>query len=268
MVVEGRRLGVEPIVRVLREAGLTVAPSTFHATKTRPASVRSVRGGGLRLALRSPEEGNHRVYGTQRLLSARRAGHAVGWDRVARLMRAEGLESVLRTKRVRTTRTDPTGARQPDLVQRQFTAEAPNQLWGTDLAYVPTWAGVAYVCSVIDWGHPLWWTKAGRSWAGGSRRPCAPTPSWTPSRWPAVPRHPTHRPALPLRCREPCQRRPKVDPLATSNPPVARGSVLGVVDTPVDLRALDILDTAQGSVELGVSVKTFAHTAAAQARAD
>ena len=65
-------------------------------------------------------------------------------------MRAEGLEGARRTKRVRTTRADPAAARHPDLVKRQFTAEAPNQLWVTDLTYVPTWAGVAYVCFIID----------------------------------------------------------------------------------------------------------------------
>ena len=56
-----------------------------------------------------------------------------------------------RRKRVRTTRPDPTRApRHPDLVERDFTATAPNQLWVTDLTYVPTWAGIAYVCFIID----------------------------------------------------------------------------------------------------------------------
>jgi len=59
-------------------------------------------------------------------------------------------KSALRSKRVRTTRADPTAARHPDLVQRRFSAEAPNQLWVTDLTYVPTWAGPAHVCFIID----------------------------------------------------------------------------------------------------------------------
>ena len=62
---------------------------------------------------------------------------------IARLMRAEGIEGARRTKRVRTTKAEPGAARHPDLVNRDFTATAPNQLWVTDLTYVPTWAGVA-----------------------------------------------------------------------------------------------------------------------------
>jgi putative transposase len=65
-------------------------------------------------------------------------------------MRSEGIEGVRRTTRVRTTRPAPETPRHPDLVRREFTAEAPNRPWATHLTYVPTWAGVAYVCFIID----------------------------------------------------------------------------------------------------------------------
>jgi putative transposase len=66
-------------------------------------------------------------------------------------MRGAGIEGARRSKRVRTTRADPsTTARHPDLVERAFRADAPNQLWVTDLTYVATWAGVAYVCFIVD----------------------------------------------------------------------------------------------------------------------
>ena len=65
-------------------------------------------------------------------------------------MRAAGIKGATRSKRVKTTRPDPTAARHPDLVKREFTAPAPNRLWVTDLAFVPTWAGVAYVCFIVD----------------------------------------------------------------------------------------------------------------------
>ncbi len=94
---------------------------------------------------------NYCVYGAHKLWkTARRAGHDVGRDQVARLMRAAGIEGVRRGKRVRTTKPDPGAGRHPDLVKRNFTATAPNQLWVTDLTYVPTWAGVAYVCFITD----------------------------------------------------------------------------------------------------------------------
>jgi putative transposase len=94
---------------------------------------------------------NYRVYGAHKLWkAARRAGHEIGRDQVARLMRQAGIEGVCRRRRLRTTKPDPTAPRAADLVQRDFTAAAPNQLWVTDLTYVPTWSGVAYVCFIID----------------------------------------------------------------------------------------------------------------------
>jgi transposase InsO family protein len=65
-------------------------------------------------------------------------------------MRFLGIEWVKRSRRVKTTKPDPTTTRHPDLVKRDFTATAPNQLWVTDLTFVPTWAGVAYVFFITD----------------------------------------------------------------------------------------------------------------------
>ena len=79
-------------------------------------------------------EDNYRVYGVRKLWkAARRAGHDVGRDQVALLMRAAGIEGARRGKRVRTTKADPGADRHPDLVKRNFTETAPNQLWVTDL---------------------------------------------------------------------------------------------------------------------------------------
>ncbi len=147
----GKKLGVESICSTLSRAGLQVAPSTYYAAKSRQPSLRAQRDAVLRPALRALWEDNYRVYGARKLWkAAQRAGHDVGRDQVARLMRAEGIEGVRRTKRVRTTRPDPAAARHPDLVKRDFTATAPNQLWVTDLTFVPTFAGIAYVCFIID----------------------------------------------------------------------------------------------------------------------
>ena len=101
-------------------------------------------------------EDNYRVYGARKLWkAARRAGHDIGRDQVARLMREAGIVGVRRGKRVRTTKADPGAPRHPDLVGRDFTATAPNQLWVTDLTFVPTWAGVAYV--LVTWNHAGGW---------------------------------------------------------------------------------------------------------------
>ncbi len=82
--------------------------------------------------------------------AARRAGHDIGRDQVARLMKTIGIEGVRRGRRIRTTRPDDQAARSPDLVERNFAATEPNRLWVTDLTFVPTWQDVAYVCFIVD----------------------------------------------------------------------------------------------------------------------
>ena len=128
-----------------------MAPSTYYANKARTPCARAQRDAVMGPVLVQLWEDNYRVYGARKLWkTARRAGHDIGRDQVARLMRAAGIEGVRRGKRVRTTKADPAAARHPDLVKRNFTATAPNQLWVTDLTFVPTWSGVAYVCFIVD----------------------------------------------------------------------------------------------------------------------
>ena len=128
-----------------------MAPSTYYAAKkrARPRG-RSAMPSWVPVLMQLWED-NYRVYGARKLWkTARRAGHDLGRDQVARLMRAAGIAGVRRGKRVRTTKPDPGAPRHPDLVGRDFIASAPNQLWVTDLTFVPTWAGVAYVCFIVD----------------------------------------------------------------------------------------------------------------------
>ena len=105
-----------------------MAPSTYYAAKARPPSARAARDAVIGPALLQLWEDNYRVYGARKLWkAARRAGHDLGRDQVARLMRAAGIAGVRRGKRVRTTKPDPGAARHPDLVGRDFTATAPNR---------------------------------------------------------------------------------------------------------------------------------------------
>ena len=128
-----------------------MAPSTYYAAKSRPLSARAQRDATLLVVLAAMHAANFSVYGARKMWKAMmRAGHDVGRDQVARLMREAGLRGVRRSKRVRTTKRDDAAPRSPDLVERDFTATAPNQLWVTDLTFVPTWAGVAYVCFITD----------------------------------------------------------------------------------------------------------------------
>jgi putative transposase len=141
------RFGVEPICRTL-----AVAPSSYHAARSRPPSARAVRDAELVRAIEAARCGHRRVYGarkTWRELSRR--GVQVGRDRVARLMRAHGLEGVRRGRRPRTTTPAETAAARPrDLVERRFVASRPNQLWVADITYLRTWAGFVYLAFVLD----------------------------------------------------------------------------------------------------------------------
>jgi transposase InsO family protein len=78
------------------------------------------------------------------------AGHEVARCTVERLMAELGLEGVIRGRRRRTTVPEPSAPRPPDLVDRDFTASRPDQLWVADMTYVRTWTGWAYVAFVLD----------------------------------------------------------------------------------------------------------------------
>ncbi len=140
--------GVEPICKVLR-----VAPSTYYAAKKRAEapSVRAVRDAAMMQVLLALWVANRKVYGAHKLWkAARRAGHEIGRDQVARLMRKLDIRGVTRRRKVFTTRADPDAWRAPDLVNRVFRADRPDALWVTDLTYVPTRSGMAYVCFIVD----------------------------------------------------------------------------------------------------------------------
>ncbi len=141
-----QEFGVESICNEL-----PIAPSTYHDFKKRQPCERARRDAVMLPILMGLFVANYRVYGARKLwITAQRAGYDIGRDQVARLMGVLDIHGVTRRrKRVWTTRAD--GApRSPDLVERNFTAEAPNQLWVTDLTYVPTWSGVAYVAFIVD----------------------------------------------------------------------------------------------------------------------
>jgi len=110
-----------------------------------------VRDAQLRPRLRALWERNYSVYGRRKLTkAARKAGLDVGRDQVARLMRAEGIRGASRAKTRYTTRSDPAAVRAPDLVQRDFTATAPNHKWVADFTYCSTWSGIVYVAFITD----------------------------------------------------------------------------------------------------------------------
>ncbi len=143
--------GVEPICEML-----PIAPSTFyeHMAKRvnpdlRPARVK--RDDELRPEIQRIWNENRRVYGAYKIWrQIHREGQEVARCTVERLMRSLGISGVVRGKNFKTTIPDDSADRPMDLVNRQFVADRPNQLWVADLTYVSTWRGMVYVAFVID----------------------------------------------------------------------------------------------------------------------
>ena len=142
---------MRPICKVL-----PIAPSTYHAHAARRGdpgrlSRRAKRDEVLKNEIRRVFEENFRVYGVRKLWrQLGREGVTVARCTVARLMKAMGLQGVVRGKPVRTTVPDPAAACPLDRVNRQFQAPCPNTLWVSDFTYVATWSGFVYVAFVID----------------------------------------------------------------------------------------------------------------------
>jgi putative transposase len=147
----GLRWGVEPICRVLREHNLAIAPATYYAARSRPPSARAVRDAELKPILERLHASNYGVYGARKMHAAlTREGVAIGRDQTARLMRGFGLRGVRRGRFVRTTTPEAGPVRAADLVQRDFHASRPDQLWVVDMTYIRTWVGFGYLALVID----------------------------------------------------------------------------------------------------------------------
>ena len=145
------RYGVESICSVL-----PIAPSTFHAHQGRRRDperqpVRVRRDAALRPEIDRVWHENRRVYGAHKVWKQlNREDIRVARCTVERLMRDMGLQGVVRGKKHKTTIPDEAALRPPDLVDRNFTATPPNQLWVADLSYIATWSGFVYVAFVID----------------------------------------------------------------------------------------------------------------------
>jgi putative transposase len=129
---------------------LGVSRSGFYAWCSREVSRRAKEDAELTRKIHVIFEDSRCTYGVPRVHAVLYAdGIFVGKKRVARLMKAAGLAGISRRRKYRSTR-DKDAAPAPDLVERAFSAMAPNQLWVADITYVPTWAGFLYLAVVLD----------------------------------------------------------------------------------------------------------------------
>ena len=138
-------------VRVMSRL-LGVSASGFYAWVNRSASARAVEDIGLTALIHAIHRRSGGAYGAPSIQAELADDHQrrVGTKRVARLMRAAGLQGLQLRRFVTTTVGDPAADRAVDQVDRQFTADGPDRLWVADITYVPTWAGFLYLAIVLD----------------------------------------------------------------------------------------------------------------------
>ena len=137
-------------IKVMCEV-LGVSRSSVYDREHREPSNRAVCDAGITELIKDIHHQSRGTYGAPRVPAAlARKGVRCGRKRVARLMKAEGLQGVHRRRKTRTTIRDEAAAPAPDLVDRMFAAVAPDRLWISDITYVWTWEGWLYLAAVLD----------------------------------------------------------------------------------------------------------------------
>src|ERR1700736_6121876 len=145
-----------PVAVMARVLG--VSASGFHAWRCRPPSAHANADTALLKQIRTVHASSRETYGAPRVQAALKAeGDKHGRKRIARLMRAAGLAGASRRRSgVTTTRRDKEARPAPDLVDRNFVASRPNQLWVADITFVPTASGFLYLAVVLDdWSRKI-----------------------------------------------------------------------------------------------------------------
>jgi putative transposase len=139
-----------PVAVMARVLGVSV--SGFYAWRCRPPSAHAIADTALLKQIRTVHASSRETYGAPRVQAAlKTGGEKHGRKRIARLMRAAGLVGASRRRSgVTTTRRDKKARPAPDLVDRNFVASRPNQLWVADITFVPTASGFLYLAVVLD----------------------------------------------------------------------------------------------------------------------
>jgi putative transposase len=138
-----------PIATMCRTLG--VSPSGYYAWTIRPPSKRAIDDAAMTERIQASHARSRGTYGAPRIYQDLfEEGDRMGRKRIARLMRLAGLQGVSRRKGCRTTIRNGNTCPAPDLVERNFTVTARDQLWVADITYIPTWAGFLYLAVVLD----------------------------------------------------------------------------------------------------------------------
>ena len=132
-------------------AVLGVSKSGYFAWRKREPSARAREDERLGERIVEIHDASRGTYGVPRVhAELQEEGVKIGRKRVAKLMKANDLQGVSRRKGYKTTVKGRDRHGIPDLVERDFTATAPDQLWVADITYVPTWSGFVFLAVVLD----------------------------------------------------------------------------------------------------------------------
>lgn len=133
-------------------AVLEVSPAGYYAWRDRPVSERAKSHAALLAEIRQVHQDSSGRYGSPRVHAAlRRQGRSASLGRIERTMRRHGIRAITaKPRRVRTTDSRHDLPIAPNLVARDFTAEAPNRVWLGDITYIPTAEGWLYLAAVMD----------------------------------------------------------------------------------------------------------------------
>ncbi len=138
-----------PVARMCRVLGIST--SGYYAWVERTPSKRACEDAVLRKRIEAIHGRSRATYGRPRVhAELKEDGVRIGCKRVSRLMRQAGLQGASRRKRYRTTVRDRNARPAPDLVDRNFSVDRPDQLWVADITYIPTWAGFLFLAVVLD----------------------------------------------------------------------------------------------------------------------
>jgi transposase InsO family protein len=131
---------------------LEVSPAGYYAWRLRSQSARSAANCELLSAIKQVHQDNHGRYGSPRIhIALQNQGRGVSRGRIERLMRRHGVRAIMAPpRRVRTTDSRHDLPVAPNLLDRNFTASAPNRVWLADITYIETDEGWLYLAAVMD----------------------------------------------------------------------------------------------------------------------
>jgi putative transposase len=130
---------------------LGVSRSGYYGYLRRGLSMRYAENRSLLTKIREIWQWSRKLYGSPRITAELRAqGIRCGENRIARIMRQNGIASLIRKRYKVTTNSDHELPVAEDLVRRDFTATAPNKLWVSDITYIWTWEGWLYLAAIMD----------------------------------------------------------------------------------------------------------------------